>query len=84
MCVAPLWFQGTDDVLFVTMMSRNNYHVTNDSPAIMPTKSVDKTVDKELRSKTTARYFISIQVRHSLLRSRTRIEELIFANTQKL
>lgn len=84
MCVAPLWSQGTDDVLFVTMMSRNIYHVTNGSPAIMPIKSADKKVDKELRSKTTARYFISIQVRHSLLRSRTRIEELIFADTQKL
>lgn len=82
MCVAPLWSQGTDDVLFVKMMSRN--HVTNASPRCSTANSVDKKVDKELRSKTTARYFISIQVRYSLLRSGTRLQELMFADMQKL
>lgn len=45
-----------------------HYHVTSASLPVIPTNSVDKIVDKELRSKTTARYFISIQVRYSLVR----------------
>jgi hypothetical protein len=68
MCVAPLWSQATDDVLVMPDDVEGHYHVTNTSLPVIPTNSVDKIVDKELRSKTTARYFISIQVRYSLLR----------------
>lgn len=68
MCVAPYGPSNAPTMYcFQVTMLRNNYHVTNTGPAVIPTKSVDKRADNELRSKTTARYFISIQVRYSLV-----------------
>lgn len=68
MCCPPMVHpkQPTMCCLFKTML-RNNHHVTHAGPAVMPTNSADKSADSELRSKTTTRYFISIQVRYSLL-----------------
>lgn len=68
-CVWPPF--GPRQLTTYKTMLGNKSHVTSASLDVMPTNSADKNADNELRSKTTARYFISIQVLYSLPRFRT-------------